>query len=397
MGNKKVPLLRLYRYKEAFSLEFVNRFLDYFDAGSRDVVFDPFAGMGTTTFAAMLRGVPSIGVEKLPVAAFVASTLPSFAKIKPGSIIAVYDQLQACLDSYEPSPMATDVPLISRAFSPETLLRLRQWKTAINTLDPPLREVFLLLLLAILEQTSYTSNDGQFLRLKRGKRPPHPDEALRRKLLDAETDLVMARQIWPQWFETGGVAPKVYEADARDLRDVEFDSPPTILNTSPPYVNRYDYTRSYCLELCFHFVKNFKELRALRHSMLRSHIESKLSAEETPPHPVVAEVVENLKQYQLNNPRIPHMLVAYFIDMESAIRQWGRVMAPGGRVAVAVDNVRFEGETVPVDRVLSEMAEKHGFAVERIIVARYKGNSSQQMGRYGRAPVRESILVWRRL
>ena len=44
--------------------------------------------------------------------------------------------------------------------------------------------------------------------------------------------------------------------------------------------------------------------------------------------------------------------------------------------------------------MLSEMAEEASFRVEEIIVARYKGNSSQQMGKYGRVPVRESIVIW---
>jgi len=64
---------------------------------------------------------------------------------------------------------------------------------------------------------------------------------------------------------------------------------------------------------------------------------------------------------------------------------------------MVVDNVRFEGELSPVDLVLSEMAEEAGFQVEQITVARYKGNSSQQMGKYGRVPVRESIVLWRKL
>jgi len=90
------------------------------------------------------------------------------------------------------------------------------------------------------------------------------------------------------------------------------------------------------------------------------------------------------------------MLIGYFIDMQKVLREWGRVLARGARVALVVDNVRFEGELLPVDLVLSEMAEEAGFQVEEIIVARYKGNSSQQMGRYGRVPVRESIVVWRK-
>jgi hypothetical protein len=68
-----------------------------------------------------------------------------------------------------------------------------------------------------------------------------------------------------------------------------------------------------------------------------------------------------------------------------------------GIPSIGVDNVRFEGELLPVDVVLSNMAEEAGFKVEEIIVARYKGNSSQQMGKYGRVPVRESIVVWRKL
>ncbi|GAH56071.1 unnamed protein product [marine sediment metagenome] len=49
-----------------------------------------------------------------------------------------------------------------------------------------------------------------------------------------------------------------------------------------------------------------------------------------------------------------------------------------------------------MDLVLSEMAEEAGFEVKEIIVARYKGNSSQQMKKYGRVPVRESIVIWER-
>jgi len=137
----------------------------------------------------------------------------------------------------------------------------------------------------------------------------------------------------------------------------------------------------------------------LRFGILRSHIESKVESSEKPPHRAVKEVVDILKERgkSLNNPRIPAMLTGYFVDMQKVIREWARVLAPAAKVAMVVDNVRFEGELLPVDLVLSDMAEEAGFQVEEIIVARYKGNSSQQMGKYGRVPVRESILVWRKL
>jgi hypothetical protein len=54
VGNKTVPFLRLYRYKEAFAFDFVMDFLRRFEADSDDYVFDPFSGLGTTMFTSMI-------------------------------------------------------------------------------------------------------------------------------------------------------------------------------------------------------------------------------------------------------------------------------------------------------------------------------------------------------
>jgi len=394
VGNKSVPILRLYRFKEAFSLGLVNYFLDKFQATSDGLVFDPFAGMGTTLFGAMLRGLPSLGVERLPVAAFVSKTLPKFLLLEPGSIASTFKRLEVSVDQFEPAAIADDVSIMKVAFEEPYLTRLRKWKAAIDTLSTPLKEIFTLIFLSILESTSYASNDGQFLRLKPHKKLTAPDEALLRKVLQAEADLIAIQRLWGDRAHYVENLPILREGDARDLSNVAFPTRPTIIITSPPYPNRYDYSRSYCLELCFRFVKNFEELKAVRFGILRSHIESKAQAGDKPSHAVIAEVMQNLQGRKLNNPRIPIMLTAYFVDMEKCIREWSRVLAPGARVAMVVDNVRFEGQLVPVDLVLSDIAERYGFLIDEIVVARYKGNSSQQMGRYGRIPVRESITVW---
>ena len=84
VGNKDLPLLRLYRYTEAFAFQFVEQCLARFELGKGDYVFDPFCGMGTTLFAASQRGISSIGIDRLPVATFVARTLPLFSTLIPG-------------------------------------------------------------------------------------------------------------------------------------------------------------------------------------------------------------------------------------------------------------------------------------------------------------------------
>lgn len=395
VGNKTVPVLRLYRYKEAFAFRFVEEFVDRFGLTQEDTLFDPFCGMGTTLFVARQRGIPAVGVDRLPIAAFIARTLPLFFLVEPQALRETFETLKDRVATTEPADVASDVAIMQVAFPPETLLALRRWKGAIDALPSPLQDIFLLLFFAILEPCSYTAKDGQFLRLKRDKHVADPTEMLQQKVAEAERDIVLLRQLWG---ERPAPPQAVYLADTRDLSGVRFERPPTALITSPPYANRYDYTRTYSLELCFHFVHNFEELKALRFGILRSHIESKVGAADRPSHPVIAEVVDILRRRgrALNNPRIPDMLTAYFVDMHKVIREWARVLARGAKVAMVVDNVRFDGEMVPVDLVLSEMAEQAGFRIEEIIVARYKGNSSQQMGRYGRVPVRESVVVWRK-
>jgi len=395
VGNKQVPILRLYRYKEAFAFRFVEDFIARFGLSERDYIFDPFCGMGTTLFTAMQKGIPSIGIDKLPIAVFVSQTLPLFFSVKQGKLKATFEQLQNMVHNAPPADIALDVGIMKVAFPPETLLELRRWKTLIDEVEYPLHDIFLLLFFSILEPCSYTSKDGQFLRLIRNKKIAEPTKSLQQMIYKAERDIELLHRIWRN---NKTRLPAVYLRDTRDLTDVPFEKPPTAIITSPPYANRYDYTRSYSLELCFHFIKNFEELKALRFGILRSHIESKVTADEQPPHPVVKEVLEAIRRKgkEINNPRIPDMLTAYFVDMHKVIQEWASILAPGAKVAMVVDNVRFEGELLPVDIVLSEMAEEAGFQVEEIIVGRYKGNSSQQMKKYGRVPVRESIVIWRK-
>jgi site-specific DNA-methyltransferase (cytosine-N4-specific) len=266
--------------------------------------------------------------------------------------------------------------------------------------DRLLRDFLMLALLTSLEPSSSTSKDGQFLRLV--KRPPRPLEvSLAGTLNKMLGDLAREGLIGPS--PGAHVAARMFHGDARSLPQqlTAFRKRVDVIVTSPPYLNRYDYSRTYALELCLMLdetgkavVEEFEDLKAIRHSLLRSHIESKPAPTDLVHMDALEEILSNLQPKKLNNPRIPVMIKGYFEDMNLAIREMAAMLRPGGCVALVVANARFEGEHVPVDMMLSEIAAGYGLRTTEIRVTRYKGNSSQQMGKYGRFPVRESIVFW---
>ncbi len=89
------------------------------------------------------------------------------------------------------------------------------------------------------------------------------------------------------------------------------------------------------------------------------------------------------------------MLKGYFEDLYLTLNSAAGVMRRGARMAYIVGNARYSGVNIDVDRILAAIGEQIGLNLEKIIVLRYRGNSAQQMGKYGREKSRESIVIFR--
>jgi hypothetical protein len=144
-ANKELPLLRLYRYKEAFAFTLVQEILHQHKGKQPLQVLDPFCGMGTTLFVSALLGTPAWGVDRLPVGVFVANTLLQILQLESGALLQAYEQLAPQVNRLPEAPVAEDVAIMRVAFDPDVLRELRRWKTAILQLPSPVQEAMLLL------------------------------------------------------------------------------------------------------------------------------------------------------------------------------------------------------------------------------------------------------------
>ena len=183
--------------------------------------------------------------------------------------------------------------------------------------------------------------------------------------------------------------------------------------TSPPYCNRYDYTRTYALELALLGVTG-DELIQMRQEMLSCTVENRAkdllglnpkwkSALEAVDdcallQAVLAHLDDQKERGLLNNASIARMVRGYFTEMACVISECARVLKPGAPLLMVNDNVRYAGASISVDLILSYFAENLGFKVEKILVLPgNKGNSSQQMGEHGREALRKCVYVWRKI
>ena len=89
------------------------------------------------------------------------------------------------------------------------------------------------------------------------------------------------------------------------------------------------------------------------------------------------------------------MVEGYFTELAFLYAELYRVCKKGAQVAFVNDNVRYGGEVIPVDFLSCLFAEQFGFHVKKVYcLQQKKGNSSQQMAKFGKVPLRKSITIW---
>ncbi len=431
-ANREESGHRWCKYREGFSAELIRYLIKR--TGISGTVLDPFAGSGTALFVAAELGHDAIGIELLPSSAEIIAARRA-ALLADKSAVAGALRKFAAQRAWLRSGEVKTFPhlrITQGAFPSDNERQLGRFLfEAGSTTDEVVSRLLRFAALSVLEDISYTRKDGQYLRWDQrsgrclGKQSFDKgqilqfDEAIIRKLGQIADDLE-GHGTEQLLFTLDEVRPTPGNIELKIGSSL--DIVPTLpaasldgLITSPPYCNRYDYTRTYALELAMLGVGE-DGIRSLRQTMLSCTVENR--DKEDLAQKFGAKVFEAaLDAYNgqqllglildylnackqddtINNPGIIRMVKNYFLELALLIFGSAKSLRRGAPFIMVNDNVRYEGAHVPVDLILSDFAEQAGFTVEAIwVLARGKGNSSQQMGRHGRQEMRKCVYVWRK-
>jgi hypothetical protein len=425
-ANKERAVYRWFKYKEAFSAGLIEHLLSKYRI-TKGVLLDPFAGSGTALFVAGGHGMKAEGIELLPI----GRTLIATKQLIDWDLKDVDVKRLAFWRDEHPwrtcktTKAINELRITRGAYPADTLDAMGRFLAASEQEGERVKAVLLFALLCILENISYTRKDGQYLRwdYRSGRRQG-------KKIFDKGKILTFGTAITHKLHQIVGdlrsgelpedlFAKKLQKADVKLHGGSCLDILPKLkaesydcLITSPPYCNRYDYTRTYALELALLGVGE-DGLVKMRQEMLSCTVENrakdllKLNPDWHPAitamdnqtllQSILAYLDSQKKLDLLNNDGIPRMVRGYFYEMACVIYESARLLKSGAPLIMVNDNVRYAGASISVDIILSEIAEQLGFAVEQILVLpNGKGNSSQQMGAHGRDALRKCVYLWRK-
>lgn len=439
-ANKQARFYGWFKYKEGFS-EALVRYLLQTLMPQPGMLLDPFAGSGSALFAGSALGWETEGIEVLPVGLYAMRLRTVAQRIDPamlrGEVIVL---LQQDFEAHYDHVLALHHITITRGAFPDAEERqligyISYCRSAVNNSD--IRDLLLYAAFCILEDISYTRKDGQYLRWdarsgrQQGKKSFNKGriltfrEAIQRKLFQILADLEADSIQQPLFADDNDNAidavhpdPILHEGSCLEILPTMAAASVDFVLTSPPYANRYDYTRTYALELVY-LGCNEADVKRLRQTMLSCTVENKEKRSQLQQYytdrgqaeqfraidavferqAALQEVLGILDAYRdegkLNNDNIARLVRNYFYEMCFVVYELARALKPGGIVAMVNDNVRYAGEEIPVDLILSDMAESFDLRARHIwTLRRGKGNSSQQMGNHGRTELRKCVYIW---
>ena len=372
VNNMSLPIHRWFRYSAGFSALWVRDVIRSARSNAAEVrVLDPFAGSGTVLVEAAMAGVPSFGVESHPFVAHVARI-----KVNGGAGVKGFREYSREILKHARA-IVPDIdgysPLIRKCYPDEPLAKLDQIKKAwLDRQDDPCAELSWLALAAILRECSPvgTANWQYVLPKKSKSKSSDPFDAYKAKADQFCSDLAHE--------DHSAESCTLLQGDARELAGVH-DGWASLVITSPPYPNNFDYADATRLEMTFFGeIAGWGDLQAtVRKHLVRSctqHVSPLVSTtagilasrELDPIRSEIEAVVGRLdeERHAHGGKKNYHtMIAAYFLDMANVWIQLRRVTSANSRVCFVIGDSAPYGIHVAVDAWMSRLALAAGFSL----------------------------------
>lgn len=403
--NMSSPVHDWYKFTAGFSYKFVDLILDGHDHDS--IVFEPFAGCGTTLVECQKLGFNSIGNESQELMCNVINAKLNWS-ISKEKITYYLDEILHHINNHLTSDELREEfhPLLTTLYDEPSLRELYCIRDAIRGIDDENYQLFLNL---ALSQTLH-------------KAAIHPIAvpyiSRSKTLTDSGKAWEKFQRISEQMLRDLEQMPHherlavVYNFDSR-LRNPEIvDASCNLCITSPPYLNNLDYGEvSKVHSHFFEMTNNWNDItekvrRNLVTGATTHYRDSDFNLElfaQTEFAQNNSETLESLIELygrikdngkQRKGKKSFHILMMhYFEDMYAVLKEMRRVLAKGAEAYLILGDSAPYGIYVPTTQMLGDIAISAGFEEYRIHKIRSRGDKWKNLKNRHSISLSENILI----
>lgn len=372
-NSKVIPFNRWYPYIEGYSPDFVKSLIKKYSI-KQGIIYDPFAGTGTTLFAADAMGNSTYYSEINPLLQFLIKTKLEVLKLAHNEWRIIGNDLMLLktkllkFNHKENTILDRNYKNVfknSIYFPDYNYKEILQAKSFLESEDNSLsKNILTIAILSCLIPSSYLKKQGD-LRFKTKKelekKIPRFSELLCAKVDDIYSDLTNGNTTVSQVRHNH----TLIHANAKCINEVSCDKISYVI-TSPPYLNGTNYIRNTKLELWFlGHLRTESDLRSFRDQILTSGINdvkvsNLLQIDIESKSLLLSQTMVSLKETAYDV-RIPQMAECYFAEMFQIFSGLLPKLASGARLLIDIGDSVFNGVHIQTDDILIEILQNIGY------------------------------------
>jgi len=395
-NSKNIPFQRWYPYIEGYSPDFVKSLIEEYKINNC-VVYEPFAGTGTTIFAADQCGLSSVYSEVNPLLQFLTEVKIKILKQNQLSRSTISEELKKIskhlLKTIENIDENQELKISylkifgeSKYFPDGTFSTILKLRTYIDFLylenNELVADLLSIAVFSSLLPVSYLKRNGDVrFRTKeeilKGEMKPL-EKVLPAKVNEIAEDLLC--------FDfTMNKTPEFILSNSKKI-DYLYNLKIGAIITSPPYLNGTNYFRNTKVELWFlRYLQNENDLRYFRDQALTSGIND---VKREYANQISNEVVDNCKlltetllelEKQSYDSRIQLMVKCYFYEMFQVFNNVKPHLQSNAKILIDLGDSIFCGVHIQTDKILINILRKIGYELLSTKILRKRRSKNNEI------------------
>ena len=399
LDNLNIPIHNWYNFKEGYSHHFPLWLLDYLHENYGFIpsqALDPFMGSGTSLLSLAERDISCDGVEYNPFIFWMAKVKLTAHLIPKLELLNAFKSIDLCGSRNS----KLNIPNLStfrnnKYFKESYLNKILDIRDQIRKSEysTRIKDLLLLALIDALNEATSLKKDGRALRYLNDKITVDPKLGFTDWFYRMYDDLDVCKTHRASRFKHVLVNDSALSSTNKIYATTnKYD----LVLFSPPYLNGFDYSEIYKLELwLLEFVKHNEEWLNLRRNSVQSHWSVKFEEKNVykklhPDATIFNNILSDICDGTLNGStkRVKLMIDGFVEDMHKLFSNLNRVVKPGGYTAYMVSTSMYGNHHVETDLLMAEIAENNGFELQEIIIL--KKRRSRVNGSF---IIRDSVII----